>query len=85
MSKDKRPDPKPRKNPLLWQTYTIYDELERFNVRMSNRISSSAKGKSNLGLAYWEKWEAWLGLDELIEATKLYILTAMRFLDIAKE
>lgn len=50
--KDLRPDPKPRKNALLWQSYLLFDELSRMNVRHKLRISSITKGKSNLDLGF---------------------------------
>jgi hypothetical protein len=45
---DKRPDPKPRKNPQLWQAYLWWDELTRMRQRHMLRISSIERGKSYL-------------------------------------
>jgi hypothetical protein len=45
---DKRPDPKPRKHPQLWQSYLWWDELVQMRKRHLLRISSIEAGKSNL-------------------------------------
>jgi len=47
-TKDKRPDPKPRKHPQLWQSYLWWDELVQMRKRHTLRISSIEAGKSNL-------------------------------------
>lgn len=46
--KDKRPDPRPRKNPLLWQSYLWWDELVQLRKRHLLRISSIERGKSSM-------------------------------------
>ncbi len=48
MARDKRPDPKPRKHPRLWQAYLWWDEMMELRKRHNLRISSIEKGKSNL-------------------------------------
>jgi len=48
MTEDKRPDPKPRKHPHLWQAYLFWDEMVEMRKRHLLRISSIEKGKSNL-------------------------------------
>lgn len=48
MKTDKRPDPKPRKNPELWQSYLWWDELMQMQKRHKLRLSSIQRGKSNL-------------------------------------
>lgn len=45
---DKRPDPKPRKNPQLWQSFLWWDEIMQMRKRKLLRISTIEKGKSNL-------------------------------------
>lgn len=45
---DQRPDPKPRKLAMLWQSYLIWHELVEMRKRHILRISSIEKGKSNL-------------------------------------
>jgi hypothetical protein len=49
---DNRPDPKPRKNPHLWQAYLFWEELMLMRQRHNLRISSIEKGKSNLDAVY---------------------------------
>lgn len=48
MSEDKRPAPKPRKHPRLWQAYLWWREMSEMRKRHILRISSIEKGKSNL-------------------------------------
>jgi len=50
--KDKRPDPKPRKYPHLWQAYLLWNELMQMKKCHTLRISSIEKGKSNLDAEY---------------------------------
>ena len=54
MSEDKRPDPKPRKNPKLWQAYLWWREMNEMRKRHTLRISSIKKEKSNLDAEYEE-------------------------------
>lgn len=49
---DNRPDPKPRKNPQLWQAYLFWEELMLMRQRHNLRISSIESGKSNLDAIY---------------------------------
>lgn len=49
---DNRPDPKPRKNPQLWQAYLFWEELMLMRQRHNLRISSIERGKSNLDATY---------------------------------
>ena len=46
MNEDKRPDPKPRRYPRLWQYFTLYDELVEQRKKHLLRISSAEKGKT---------------------------------------
>lgn len=48
MKEDKRPEPKARKNPELWQAYLWWDELMQMQKRHKLRLSSIEKEKSNL-------------------------------------
>lgn len=45
---DKRPPPRPRKHPHLWQYYCLWDELMRMRQKHNLRISAAERGKSNL-------------------------------------
>lgn len=45
---DKRPDPKPRKYPQLWQSYLLWEELMLMRQRHLLRLSSISAGKSNM-------------------------------------
>jgi len=44
---DRRPDPKPRKHPHLWQSYLWWDELMQMRKRHTLRLSAAERGKSN--------------------------------------
>lgn len=52
MTEDKRPDPKPRKNPLLWQSYLWWDRMMETRKRGLLRISSIEAGKSNMDATF---------------------------------
>ena len=43
---DKRPDPKPRKHPLLWQSYLLWEGMNDQKKRHKLRLSSIENGKS---------------------------------------
>jgi len=45
---DKRPDPKPRKHPQLWQTYLSWQEKDKTLSAHQQRIGSIEAGKSNM-------------------------------------
>lgn len=45
---DRRPDPKPRRHPQLWQAYLWWDEHMQMRKRHTQRLESVAAGKSNL-------------------------------------
>jgi hypothetical protein len=47
---DNRPDPKPRKNPQLWQAYLIWKESLLTLNRHKTRMTAIERGKSNLDL-----------------------------------
>lgn len=65
MSEDKRPDPKPRQYPRLWQAYLHWEELMEMRKRHMLRLSSIDKEKSNM--------EAWFEeqILEDLESAKL--------------
>jgi len=67
---DRRPDPKPRKHPYLWQAYLHWGELVKMRQRHMLRISSIKKGKSNLSLAFEEHVLEHMGINELINDAK---------------
>jgi len=47
-TEDKRPDPKPRKHPQLWQSYLWWNEITNMQTKHLLRISSIEAGKSNM-------------------------------------
>lgn len=65
--KDKRPDPKPRKHPQLWQSYLWWYELCEMRKRHLLRISSIEKGKSNLDAQFERDMMDLMRLDEMLE------------------
>ena len=67
---DKRPDPKPRKNPHLWQSYLWWNELVEMRKRHDLRIASIDAGKSNLDVEFEYKVKEKMNLDNLIEDAK---------------
>ena len=56
MVKDKRPDPRARKNPHLWQVYLMWEEIVEMRKRHVLRISSIERGKSNLDADLERQW-----------------------------
>jgi len=66
MAKDKRPDPRPRKNPQLWQAYLMWDELVQLRKRHVLRIKSIRKGKSNMDLDFEIQYLKALGIGKSI-------------------
>lgn len=67
---DQRPDPKPRKNPHLWQSYLWWDELVEMRKRHTLRISSIEAGKSNLDKHFENSIMEQTNIDELIGVAK---------------
>lgn len=67
MAKDRRPDPKPRKHPHLWQAYLWWNELLKMRMRHDNRISSIEKGKSNLDAQFERDVKEHMALDALLK------------------
>ena len=64
--KDKRPDPKPRKHPQLWQAYLWWHELVEMRKRHLLRISSIERGKSNLDAQFERDMMDTMQLDALV-------------------
>jgi len=69
-TKDKRPDPKPRKHPQLWQSYLWWNELVQMRKRHLLRISSIEAGKSNLDAQFEHDMLHSLKLDAQIKNVK---------------
>lgn len=67
---DKRPDPKPKKHPQLWQSYLWWDELVQMRKRHLLRISSASKGKSNLDETFENDILEHMQADALIDHSK---------------
>jgi len=71
---DRRPDPKPRKHPQLWQAYLWRDELVEIRKRHVLRVSSSERGKSNLDAQFEKDMMQHAKLDELVRySTKIMV------------
>lgn len=68
--KDKRPDPKLRKHPQLWQSYLWWDELVQMRKRHILRISSIKAGKSNLDAQFELDMLNTIGLDIAVKDCK---------------
>ena len=67
---DKRPDPKPRKHPLLWQTYLWWHELMEMRKRHNLRISSAEKGKSMMHAQFERDTMNDLNLEENLKSVR---------------
>lgn len=65
--KDRRPDPKPRKNPQLWQSYLWWEELKEMRKRHTLRQSSAERGKSNYDAQFEVDAMEHMALDKLID------------------
>jgi len=70
MTQDKRPDPKPRKHPHLWQAYLWWDELMQMRKRHNLRISSIEAEKSNLDAQFERDMMETVHLDLLIDTAQ---------------
>jgi hypothetical protein len=68
---DARPDPKPRKYPILWQSYLWWFEMMETRKRHLLRISSIDRGKSNLDSGFEkDMMSRIIGIDNLVKFTK---------------
>ena len=74
MSEDKRPDPKPRKNIHLWQSYLMWYELMEMRKRHLLRISSIQKGKSLMDEQLEHDLLEYTDLDNLICTSKKVLI-----------
>jgi len=70
MTKDARPDPKPRKNIHLWQSWLMWSELVDIRKAHLNRISAIKAGKSLMDLELEETFIKETNLDQLIKNAK---------------
>lgn len=71
---DRRPDPKPRKHPELWQSYLWWHELMEMQKRHRLRIDAAEKGKSNYSAAFERDMMDATHLEDITEqARKLMI------------
>ena len=67
---DKRPDPKPRVRPHLWQAYLFWNELVEMRKRHLLRIYSIQAGKSNLDDTLEQEFLDGLMIDKQIDNAK---------------
>lgn len=67
---DKRPDPKPRKHPKLWQSYLWWDEIMQMRKRHLLRISSIEAGKSNMDAEFERSMMEQADLDRILVYAK---------------
>lgn len=63
---DKRPDPKPRKHPELWQSYLWWEELMEMNKSHTLRLSSAERGKSNYSALFERQMMEQTHLDPML-------------------
>jgi len=74
---DKRPEPKARKRPKLWQAYLLWNEVVEMRKRHKLRISAIERGKSNMDLQFEKDALELLQADTLVDAaTKLLVQAA---------
>ena len=78
MTKDRRPDPKPRKNPHLWQAYLNWQELVELRKRHLLRISSIEHGKSNMDAQFEYDYLEAMGIDTLVANNVKVMISAGR-------
>jgi ribosomal protein L37AE/L43A len=64
---DRRPDPKPRKHPHLWQSYLWWDELMQMQKRHTLRRIAAERGKSNLDAQFEADMTEQMALDALVK------------------
>lgn len=67
---DKRPDPRPRKHPQLYQSWWWWDRLIRTRTAGTNRISSIEAGKCMFDLEFEQTMLDALAIDANIEFVK---------------
>lgn len=71
---DQRPDPKPRKNMMLWQAYLQWDELVEMRKRHNLRLSSIEAGKSNMNPGIEKRFLEHTNLDDLIDDHRKFMI-----------
>ena len=59
-AEDKRPDPKPRKHMMLWQSYLWWDELMQMRKKHDLRFDAASKGKTTMDEGYEAQVIEWL-------------------------
>lgn len=64
---DKRPDPKPRKYPQLWQAYQWWYTLTETRKAYTLRINSIERGKSSMDAIFEKEMAQQLGMAYLLE------------------
>lgn len=64
------PPPKPRKRPLLWQSYQYWSELVEMRKRHTLRISAAERGVSNLDAGFETTLMGDMQIDMLIKQAK---------------
>lgn len=62
--KDQRPDPKPRKHAVLWQSYLWWDELMQMRKKHDLRYDSAIKGKTKMDAVTEAQIIEWLSAME---------------------
>jgi hypothetical protein len=67
---DRRPEPKPRRYPRLWQAYQMWDDLVQLRKRHLLRLSSIEAGKSSQDAAFERIFIANLELDRNIAESR---------------
>jgi hypothetical protein len=72
---DKRPDPKPKKNPELWQAFCTWRDLVELRKRYTLTIKAIERGKSNLDADYYKTFLHAINADEQIELRRKDMVT----------
>ena len=78
MTTDRRPDPKPRKNPHLWQAYLNWNEMMELRKRHTLRISSIDHGKSNMDAQFERDYLEAMGIETLVKNNVRVMIAAGR-------
>lgn len=76
ITQDKRPDPKPRKHPELWQAFLVWRELMLMRQRHNLRIKSIQAGKSNLSLGFEKNYLKRIDLDGILDEYRRIMIGA---------
>jgi len=73
---DRRPEPKPRKHPRLWQSYLWWEELMLMRQRHTLRIVAAERGKSCLDAAFERTMVDCLQLDDVLAMARQRMIEA---------